>query len=75
LWVLDGDKPRSVAVKAGLSDGTLTEVSSDELKEGDLVIVGEQISTGRPAEGTNPFAPQNPFGGRGGGGGGGRGPR
>jgi HlyD family secretion protein len=66
VWVLDGGKPRGVPVKIGLSDGTLTEVSSEELNEGDDVIVGEQVAGGRPAATTtNPFAPPSPWGGRG----------
>jgi multidrug efflux pump subunit AcrA (membrane-fusion protein) len=34
------DKPRSVPVTLGLSDGVLTEVSSDELTDGTQVITG-----------------------------------
>jgi HlyD family secretion protein len=65
LWVLDGEKPRMVTVRAGITDGTLTEVASEDLHEGDLVIVGEQVAAPAGGQGSNPFAPQNPFGGRG----------
>jgi HlyD family secretion protein len=59
--------PVAVEIRAGLSDGSVTEVVSGALEEGTPVIVGEQ-SGGRPAaapqETTNPFAPKFP--GRGG---------
>lgn len=77
VWVLDpgGSTPRAVEVKAGISDGALTQVDGDGIKEGDTVIVGEVVATaaGAPAGTTNPFQPQFP--GRGGGGGGGGRPR
>ena len=39
VWVLDDGEPRAVRVLVGLSDGQYTEVVSDDLKEGDEVIV------------------------------------
>ena len=42
LWVMDGGKPRSIDVRAGLSDGAMTEVSGDGVAEGLEVIVGQQ---------------------------------
>jgi HlyD family secretion protein len=39
VWVLDNGQPRAVRVLVGLSDGQYTEVVSDDLKEGDEVIV------------------------------------
>ncbi len=39
LWVLDNDEPRSVRVLVGLADSQYSEVVSDELSEGDPVIV------------------------------------
>jgi HlyD family secretion protein len=39
LWVLRNDKPVSVKVKAGVSDGKFTAITSDELHDGDAVIV------------------------------------
>lgn len=64
VWVLRDGQPAPVAVTAGLSDGTLTEITSDELREGDDVIVG-QASASAATGTTNPFAPT--FGGRRGG--------
>ncbi|MEY2895880.1 MAG: hypothetical protein RL669_149, partial [Pseudomonadota bacterium] len=43
VWVLDADgKPRAVEVRAGLSDGTATEVSGEGLAEGTEVLTGMQ---------------------------------
>ncbi len=38
VWLLKGGKPVSVAIQLGLSDGTVTEVTSGDLHEGDLVL-------------------------------------
>jgi HlyD family secretion protein len=73
IWALRDGAPTAVTVRAGLSDGTVTEVTSDDLEEDDLVIVGEISAAAAAAGGsTNPFAPVMPRGGRGGGGGGAR---
>jgi HlyD family secretion protein len=60
VWVPQGDLVRPVEVTLGLSDGSLTEVSSPDLKEGTLLVVGEMESqpAGKPAPGASPFAPQ-----------------
>lgn len=50
VWVVDaeGDAPRAVAVRTGLTDGTLTEVLSG-LEEGAEVVVGtERAARGAP---------------------------
>jgi HlyD family secretion protein len=39
LWVMRDGKLVAVQVRTGLDDGTLIEVSGDDLKEGDLVVV------------------------------------
>ena len=39
VWVLEGKKPKRVAVTAGISDGQFTEIVSGDLKEGQDVIV------------------------------------
>ena len=51
---------RPVYVDLGLSDGSLTEVASPELKEGTSLVVGEMESqsAGKPAPGGSPFTPQ-----------------
>lgn len=40
VWVLDAGskKPRAISVETGLSDGTYTEVSGGDLKQGDRVV-------------------------------------
>jgi HlyD family secretion protein len=58
LWIQDGNYVRPVKVSAGLSDGSNTEVQSEELKEGLEVIVGEQRQGTAETKTTNPFAPQ-----------------
>lgn len=62
VWVLDSTgQPKLVRVTTGLSDGSVTEVQSDELADGATVIVGQSNATVRPSSSsTNPFAPQ-PF--------------
>jgi hypothetical protein len=55
-------------VRAGLTDGTNTEVQGDGLKEGAEVVIGEVIAmTAGANQTTNPFAPPQ-MRGRGGGG-------
>jgi len=55
VWILDADgKPKAVAVRLGLSDGTMTEVVSGELTEGSEIVVG----TG--ATGKSPVIPPGP---------------
>jgi HlyD family secretion protein len=49
VWVLDGGKPKALEVRAGLSDGTMTEVSGDGVGEGLEVIVGQQTPAGSTA--------------------------
>lgn len=45
VWVLGpGNKPEPRRVKVGITDGTATEIISGEIKEGDTVIVGQNVS-------------------------------
>lgn len=45
VWVLGQDgKPERRRITTGLSDGSATEVVDGDLKEGDMVITGQQIS-------------------------------
>ncbi|TSA11054.1 MAG: HlyD family secretion protein [Betaproteobacteria bacterium] len=59
VFVLDaGGPPRAVSVRTGLSDGSMTEMISGELKEGDQIIVGAaQAASGASA----PSGPRLPF--------------
>jgi HlyD family secretion protein len=72
VWVLNADKkPQPRRIVVGLSDGSATEVVSGNLQEGDIVIIGENISgDSRPQ--TTQTAPGFGGGQRGGFGGGGR---
>jgi HlyD family secretion protein len=45
VWVPDGEKPRAIDVRVGLSDGTMTEVSGEGVGEGLEIIVGQQGSS------------------------------
>ena len=60
VWVPQGALVRPVQVTLGLSDGSLTEVSSPELKAGTPLVVGVMASqpAGQPAPGGSPFTPQ-----------------
>jgi HlyD family secretion protein len=59
IWVPQGSQVRPIKVKLGLSDGSLTEVTSSKLKEGELVVVGEiEKQAGKQGPGGSPFTPQ-----------------
>jgi HlyD family secretion protein len=46
VWVLgQNGKPERRRITVGLSDGSATEVVDGDLKEGDLVITGQQVSS------------------------------
>lgn len=40
LWVMEGELPKPVPVKIGITDGTQTEITEGDLQEGALVITG-----------------------------------
>ena len=48
IYVLRGGKPEPLTIKSGLSDGTVSEVVSGEIKEGDQVVVDATVA-GKPA--------------------------
>ena len=56
VWVMGQDgKPDRRRITVGLSDGSATEVVSGELNEGDMVIIGQQVTgANRPASSTPP---------------------
>jgi HlyD family secretion protein len=59
IWVPQGSLVRPIMVQRGLSDGSLTEVASAELKEGIPVVVGEaEKEAGKGEPGGSPFTPQ-----------------
>jgi HlyD family secretion protein len=58
IWIQDGGYVRPIVVNAGLSDGSMTEVQSDRLREGMEIVVSESIRSSGTAQTTNPFTPQ-----------------
>ncbi len=64
VWVPEGNLVRPVTVDIGPSDGTLTEISGPEVREGRTVVIGDQEPAGGDAVTTNPFTPQLRGGGR-----------
>jgi HlyD family secretion protein len=58
MWTPDGSYVRPIKVRVGLSDGSMTEVQGDDVKEGIEIIVGEQRQGASDTGTTNPFAPQ-----------------
>ena len=62
LWVKapDGQHVRPLTVQVGLSDGSLTEVSGADVKEGTEVVIGEAAAEQQGSEIGNPFTPK-PF--------------
>ena len=59
VWVPAGTLVKAIPVRLGMSDGTMTEVQSEHLKEGTTVVVGEQPKEAGPTAATSsPFTPQ-----------------
>ena len=55
---MEGEFLKPIKVRLGMSDGTMTEVQGQDLKEGLKVVVSEQRPTGAPQAGASPFMPQ-----------------
>ncbi|HEY0544769.1 MAG TPA: efflux RND transporter periplasmic adaptor subunit [Pyrinomonadaceae bacterium] len=77
VWVLGADgQPQARRIKIGLSDGASTEVVEGDLKEGDVVVTGQNISASSSSSSSSQTGAQTApgFGGapRTGGGGGAR---
>ncbi len=50
VWILDADgKAKAVDVRLGLTDGSMTEIISDDIKEGQEVIAGQQAAAAAKA--------------------------
>ena len=63
LWRPEGETVRPLAVRVGLSDGTLTEVAGEELADGVMVVTGVQQQASAKTDTSNPFTPSFPRGG------------
>ena len=48
VWVLQDGQPQAMAVQVGISDGRMTEVSSEQLQPGMAVITDQRSSGARP---------------------------
>jgi HlyD family secretion protein len=70
VWKLVGGEPVQVPVKTGLSDGAYTELTGEELAEGDLVIVDATMTGKETVPLSNVLTGGGGPGGGGGGGGG-----
>ncbi|MFI5252709.1 MAG: efflux RND transporter periplasmic adaptor subunit [Bacteroidota bacterium] len=71
IWVLDAvGNIKPVQVTLGLNDNRYVEITSDQIKEGDdIVLSSSGTETTQASQQTNPFAPRSPMGGPGGRGG------
>ena len=63
LWRPEGETVRPLAVRVGLSDGTLTEVAGDQLADGLVVVTGVQQQASAKTDTSNPFTPSFSRGG------------
>lgn len=52
VYVLDGTRPKAVAVQTALSDGKVTAITGGELNEGDQVITGLAVTDAPASSGT-----------------------
>jgi HlyD family secretion protein len=58
VWVLgQNGQPERRRITVGLSDGAATEVVDGDLKEGDMVITGQQVSGSSSAQNSNQSRP------------------
>lgn len=63
LWVLENGVPKPIVVKAGITDGSSTEVTGEGIHEGMEVLVGVE-DTKKSAAGAAPSAGSNSGGSR-----------
>jgi HlyD family secretion protein len=58
IWVEQGNYVKPIEVTTGLTDGSLTEISGNDLSEGITVVIGEQLPQTASGSGASPFTPQ-----------------
>jgi HlyD family secretion protein len=58
LWVSENGSVKPIKIMAGLSDDTMTEIQGEDIKEGLLIITGEQQQTAGATGTVNPFVTQ-----------------
>lgn len=56
LWTPEGKLVKAIPVRLGMTDGTVTEIENEQLKEGTVVVIGDQ-----PREAANPSTAASPF--------------
>lgn len=61
IWIQQGKLVSPLKVRTGLSDGSMTEIEGDEVKEATEVIVGMESQAADSGKTSNPFTPT--FGG------------
>ena len=62
VFVLDDrGQPQAVEVRTGLTDGSFTEIVTDKLKDGDMVVIGTASAQGAPARPAAASGPRLPF--------------
>jgi HlyD family secretion protein len=50
VWIIGEEgKPKSIDVRLGLTDGSMTEIVSGDIKEGTEVIAGQQTASAKPS--------------------------
>ena len=54
IWVLKNNKPVRVDIETGVYDDSKTEIITDKLKEGDMVIIGKKGMETSTAKGMRP---------------------
>ncbi len=57
VWVLKNNKPTRITVKTGISDEAKTEIITDEIKEGDMVIIAKKGDS-KQVQKTSPRPPR-----------------
>lgn len=57
LWIQQGNLVSPLEVEVGATDGTHSEITSDNLKPGMVVVLGENLDEPTADSGTNPFGP------------------
>ncbi|MDP1831235.1 MAG: efflux RND transporter periplasmic adaptor subunit [Geothrix sp.] len=55
IWTLENGKPKSLTVKAGISDGQFTAVSGEGLSEGQVILVGVEDSKKAQTQSASPL--------------------
>ena len=56
VWIMRGDKPVAMSIHTGISDGTLTEITSGDVKDGDEVVT-DAVDPSSPSDGKSGGGP------------------